>query len=409
MLRFPFVVALTVFATSSTAHGQATTRAPIRPLGAILARAPVVFDTLINVRGLSDGRVIVNDTEGLRLVVLDAAFTSVTVWSDTTAAAKHKYLREAVIIPVAGDSSVMVDNQTGALVMIDPRGNFGRAFALPKTGDAEAVMVATLYGGAAIDQQGRLIYSGVPGPMTTPNPGCNAGRPALTADSVSLLRANFESRMVDTLARIRFSPISAELVLAPNRGPNCWAWRPRADVLPYHGDQWAVLSDGTIAIVREQDYHVDWIAPDGKVTSTPKMPFDWRPITAEEKQRMFDSVTKVVDSIAALRPIPPNAPAGFRFPRRPVVPPAEIPDYYPPTRLGSLKVDFDGNLWIPPTTSRDARGGGLLYDVVNRKGEVIERVQLPPGRAIASFVPGGRVVLRANEGKKVVLELARVR
>ena len=40
-----------------------------------------------------------------------------------------------------------------------------------------------------------------------------------------------------------------------------------------------------------------------------------------------------------------------------------------------MKLDFDGNLWIPPTTTRDARGG-LLYDVVNRKGEVIERVQL---------------------------------
>ena len=52
---------------------------------------------------------------------------------------------------------------------------------------------------------------------------------------------------------------------------------------------------------------------------------------------------------------------------------------------------------------------GLLYDVVNRKGEVVERVQLPAGHAIASFVPGGHVVLRASEGNRVVLELARVR
>jgi hypothetical protein len=408
MVRTPATIAVLAIAIlAADAHPQAG-RAPIRPLGATIARAPITFDSLINVRGLSDGRIVVNDSEGLKLVVLDATFTRVTVWSDTTGAARHKYQREAVIIPVAGDSSMMIDNQTGALVMIDPYGNFGRAFALPKAADAEAVMVASVYGGAAIDPQGRLVYSGVPGPASTPNPGCSATRPAFTSDSVPLLRANFETRTVDTIARIRFSFIAAELVPAPNRGPNCWAWRPRAGVLPPHGDQWGVLSDGTIAIVREQDYHVDWIAPDGSMTSTAKMPFDWRPITAEEKQRMFDSVTTIVDSIAALRPIPPNAPAGFRFPRRPVVPTAEIPDYYPPTRLGSMKLDYDGNLWIPPSTSRDARGG-LLYDVVNRKGEVIERVQLPPNRAIASFVPGGRVVLRVSEGNKVMLELATVR
>ena len=91
-----------------------------------------------------------------------------------------------------------------------------------------------------------------------------------------------------------------------------------------------------------------------------------------------------------------------------MVSPQEIPDFIPPTRLGSMKLDFDGNLWIPPTTTRDAQGG-LLYDVVNRKGEVIERVQLPAGRGIAGFVPGGRVVLRVSEGDKVALELAKIR
>lgn len=409
MLRPLAVVALLGTATFATvACAQAPARGSIRPLGTIVARAPVTFDSLINVRGLSDGRVIVNDMEGLKLIALDPTFTKVTVWSDTTGTTKNNYRREAVIIPVAGDSSVMIDNETGALVMIDAHGNFGRAFALPQTGDAEAVMIASVYGGAGIDPQGRLVYSARWGPLAASNPGCSETRPAIRADSVSLVRANFEARTVDTIARIRISMIAAELVPAPNRGPNCWTWRPRADVLPLHGDQWALLSDGTIAIVREQDYHVDWIAPNGSMASTPKMPFDWRPISTEEKQRMFDSVTKIQDSIAAARPIPPNAPAGFRFPRRPVVPPAEMPDYYPPVRLGSMKVDFDGNLWIPPSTSRDARGG-LLYDVVNRKGEVIERVQLPAGRAIASFVPGRRVILRAVEAGRVVLELANVR
>ena len=152
---------------------------------------------------------------------------------------------------------------------------------------------------------------------------------------------------------------------------------------------------------------MDWIASDGTKTSSPKMAFDWRALSDEEKQHMIDSVAKIQDSIAASRPIPPGAPPTFKVTPRPVVSATDIPDFYPPTRLGSMNLDFDGNLWIPPSASRAAHGG-LLYDVVNRKGVVIERVQLPGGRAIAAFVPSGRVVLRtAADKSKVTLKLAR--
>jgi hypothetical protein len=399
--------ALTLFATVAQAQTPAPARAPIRPLGAIIAKAPVTFDTLINVRGLSDGRIVVNDAVGFKLITLDPTFTKITVWSDTAGTTKNNYgTQPAVVMPVGGDSSVIIELRSRSLIMIDPQGNFGRVFALPKTGDATAVMLSTMYGGAGIDPNGRLVHFGNPTRVANPNLGCSPTKPAFTSDSVPLVRANFESRTVDTIAKVRFSLITADIIENPNQ-KGCWQWREKADVFPYYGDVWMLLSDGTVAIVR-QDYHVDWIALDGTKTSSPKMPFDWRPISPEEKQRMIDSVTKIQDSITAARPIPPTAPAGFKFPPTPVVGPTEIPDYYPPTRLGTMKLDFDGNLWIPPTTSRDARDG-LLYDVVNRKGEVIERVQLPSGRVIAAFVPDGRVVLRTRVGNTITLELARVR
>jgi hypothetical protein len=67
-------------------------------------------------------------------------------------------------------------------------------------------------------------------------------------------------------------------------------------------------------------------------------------------------------------------------------------DYVQPLRSGLLQPDQDGNLWILPTTSSQARDG-LLYDVVNNKGELFERVQLPKDRAIAGFGRGGVVYL----------------
>jgi hypothetical protein len=68
-----------------------------------------------------------------------------------------------------------------------------------------------------------------------------------------------------------------------------------------------------------------------------------------------------------------------------------IPDYVPPLRDGSARADADGNVWILPLTSLGAPGGGLLYDVVNRRGEIFERVQVPSGCSVLGFGKG-RVV-----------------
>jgi hypothetical protein len=75
------------------------------------------------------------------------------------------------------------------------------------------------------------------------------------------------------------------------------------------------------------------------------------------------------------------------------VPAAELPDYYPPIRDPNLRADVNGNLWILPSTSTGAQGGGLLYDVVNRNGDVFERVQLPSGCALAALAPRDVVYL----------------
>ena len=60
-----------------------------------------------------------------------------------------------------------------------------------------------------------------------------------------------------------------------------------------------------------------------------------------------------------------------------------------------IDADYDGNVWILPSTTTQA-GGGLLYDVVNRKGEVALRVRLPDGRALEGFGPNGTVYLTSH-------------
>src|SRR6476660_1112175 len=111
MLRSLIAIALAT--TAVQAQTTPAPRAPIRPLGAVIAKAPVTFDSLINVRGLSDGRILVNDAVGFKLIALDATFTKVTVWSDTTANSKRNYgVQPAVIMPLAGDSAVLLELRT---------------------------------------------------------------------------------------------------------------------------------------------------------------------------------------------------------------------------------------------------------------------------------------------------------
>jgi hypothetical protein len=110
-----------------------------------------------------------------------------------------------------------------------------------------------------------------------------------------------------------------------------------------------------------------------------------------------------------------NPPRTFPTPDGPIrvsidfqsLPADKIPDFETPIGPGSVRADLDGNLWIVPRTTSAARGG-LLYDVVNRKGEIVERVQFPPGVALVGFGPGGVVYLN-RVGNIGFLERATVR
>ena len=58
-------------------------------------------------------------------------------------------------------------------------------------------------------------------------------------------------------------------------------------------DDWAVLSDGAVALVRSRDYRIEYLNPDGTWKSSAKQPFDWHRMTDDDKQKMVDSVKAV--------------------------------------------------------------------------------------------------------------------
>ena len=74
--------------------------------------------------------------------------------------------------------------------------------------------------------------------------------------------------------------------------------------------------------------------------------------------------------------------------------------------MRSVRADAEGNLWIRPTTRV---GGQPVYDIVNRRGEIIDRVQLPSFRTIAGFGPGVVYMAMIDAAGIVHLERARVK
>jgi hypothetical protein len=222
-------------------------------------------------------------------------------------------------------------------------------------------------------------------------------RGATQSDSAPLLRMNTQTNAIETVARIRV-PVSR--MKLDTLGSGEMRWRATFEVLPTI-DEWTSLPDGTVAVVRGADYHIDWYRPDGTTFATKPMQIDWRRMTdAEKKQRVDDTRTAYEANNSDQAPGTADVSVEFAQPNT-------LPDYLPPVFVGGVKSDPIGNVWIAPSSSSYAGWAGFLYDVVNRRGEIMERVRLPRGRVIAGFGENGTVYMVSMEPGGMYLERTR--
>jgi len=262
-------------------------------------------------------------------------------------------------------------------------------------------------------------------------------------DTQAVIRVELASRKVDTVG---FLKVPRPKMNVTQDSAGRMQVSPVINPLPAT-DDWAILADGSIAFVRGLDYHVDWVRPDGSKESTGKLPFQWRHLSDSDKVVFLDSAKKAMEKVreqAVARmgtqgpgqgpppmPIegmggapvmifrsggPPGStdaprgrneaggPMNFTMPPISMVPPNELPDYAPPFTQGAARADMDGNVWIRTSF---AVNGGIVYDVVDGKGELVDRVSMPAGRVIAGFGPKGAVYMGVRDGTGVRLEQAR--
>lgn len=416
----------------------------VRLISAPDAKSKPEFTYVPAVRQLPNGALLVNDVVKRQLTLLDPSLANATIVADSGAGAVNSYgIRGGGLIAYLADSSLFVDPAGLSMFVIDPQGKIARVASIPRSQDA-GMIGSNMVSSPGFDCKGRLVYRGG---LTLIRPAARQSGGAFVPpdfpDSSAIVRVDLASRKLDTAAFYKIP--HTKLKMEQGEGGRV-TMTNETNPLPLV-DDWAVLSDGSIAIVRGQDYHVDLVNPDGGITSAAKIPFDWQHLSDDDKVAFLDSATKAAEAArAAAANAPPGSspivgggdgggaprmvinmqvggggggggggglgqrimasgalPGGAALPPIDFVPASDLPDYRPVFGPGGVKADLDDNLWVRTSAVRQG-SAGLIYDVINHGGELIDRVQIPAGRQIVGFGKGGVVYMLARDGASSWIE-----
>ena len=327
---------------------------------------PEGFGLLSNVRELPDGRVLVADPLGQILAALDMEAGTMDMWG-REGGGPREYRQPDAVHALPGDSTLLVDLGNARLTVIAPDGSFVRTRPIalggtPTPGRGPGMQMAIP---RVVDGSGRIYF-----PVRNfQNPG----------DSSSIARVGVGSDAVETVAR--FKP--RDVQQSESGGRISIQARPMSPE-----DDWAVGVDGTIALVRADDYHIDVVHPDGRISNGPEVDHSRiRPRDAE-KQAWLDEASSsgltVRMSISGGQQQLQISRGGQGSDRS--INDLDWPDRMPSFRTGSSRIDPEGRIWVGRTTRA---GEPSLFDVFDGEGRPIAQVSLDPNSSIVGFGEDG--------------------
>jgi hypothetical protein len=375
---------------------------------------------------------------------MDSTLKLLGVVADSTSSTASAYgPRPGGLIAYRGDSTLFVDPASLSMLVIDPAGKIARVMAAPRPSDVQLLTGGPL-GTPGFDAKGRLVYRGFARPNFGPS-GPTGGMPPTLPDSEAIVRFDLASRKLDTAGFFKIYRPKMN-VERDSSGVRMTSYINPLPVV----DEWAVMADGSIAIVRGRDYRVDFISADGTMTKGDKVPYDWQRLSDDDKVAYIDSTKAAMTRARAAGAAaggnagfaggapggggqmvirmdvgpggpPPGAggreataqlalgglpPGGQLLPLN-FVSPSELPDYKPVFGPGSVRADADGRLWIRtiPTTP----AVGTVYEVIDRTGKLADRVLVPSGSVIAGFGAGGVVYLGMRDAAGIHVQRTRVK
>jgi hypothetical protein len=156
----------------STAPTRVQANVPVRELSAPDAKSSEHFGTILNVRPLANGALLVNDGQRRQVVMLDATLNNRTVLIDSVSIGGQSYgATAAPIVPYLADSSLFVDNASLSLLVIDPNGKIVRVMAAAKLRDLRMLGSSA----SGVDAKGNLLYRALAQPLIAPTSDVTRG------------------------------------------------------------------------------------------------------------------------------------------------------------------------------------------------------------------------------------------
>jgi hypothetical protein len=258
-------ITVLIFAAAATAGAQSPI--PVRTIGPILATSTENVGQAVTVRATSDGHVIVGAGARQKVYAFDSTLKNFTLVVDSGAGTGTIPIRTTGVIPYLADSTLLPDFSANALLVLDATGKQIRSMAPPRAQDLMFLGIPAAFGRPGFDQKGRLIYRTQAPPNVRPTPTASGDQKVemipVNPDSAPIVRGDFDTRRIDTVAWLK-TPVQGRMAMDikqnPAGGPPSLTMRMQINPFPM-SDEWSLLSDGTIAIVRAHDYHIDWIDP----------------------------------------------------------------------------------------------------------------------------------------------------
>ncbi len=336
------------------------------------------FSVVSTVRELPDGRVVVADPLGQVVARLDlTAGTADTVGAVGEGPAEYR--QPDAVWPLPGGRTLLVDLGNGRLTELSPELEFGatRPYSIGDISRGQIVLAIP----QAVDHRGRLYFRGF-------------GGMGMESDTANILRFDLDSEALDSVASFGLP----ETVRETTGGPG--EQNERISQVPLSpGDAWGAAPDGRVVIVRSGDYHVDWVAEDGSVTSGPPVPYTPVGIGRAEREQWAHERLETGGGLGISVSIE-NGSAAVRASRGGGSDEDEDldgytwPEFKPAFYSRPVPVDGLGRAWV--RRHRDA-DEAPAYDVFGGDAERLMTVELPMNRRIVGFGDGALYAIRMDE------------
>lgn len=355
-------------------------------LGRPTATFPDGLGAVRGVRELPDGRVLVSDGLGKAVVVWDLSGGADTIGGIGGGPAEYQLPDALYALP--DGKTLLVDLGNGRLTELGADLSFGETMPIaqaprsdaerPTTEAAQRRMRQTTFVlPRGVDAQGRIYYQDMGMGMT---------------DSLPVKRFDPASGETEIVGKVK----GPELKRSESGGPGNHNVQIRQVPLAPQ-DAWGVGWDGRVALARADDYHLEWVLPDGEVvrgSSVPHRPLAIRTADKEEwvanMARNGLSVAVSIDNGRSQTVFSRGGRGGGES----AIENYEWPETKPAFRSSGVRVSWAGDAWVERHVEA---GEPRTFDVFGSDGNLKGRVRLPEDRELVAFGDGSVYLIRIDE------------